>query len=355
MTAGDLAAIAARLAGSTALRAKRDIARVASCIDAAPAAVHRWREQTGRILLGDDTAAIPDGAGYLLLAAEGILPSFVERDPYFAGWCSVMVNVNDIAAMGGFPLALVDVFFHGPSSPVERVLSGMIDACRSYGVPLVGGHTTRQESEAISLSVAILGRADCLLTSFGAALGDVILFAVDLRGHYRSDFAFWNATRGRSAASLRGDLAALETLALGGVVNACKDVSNAGVVGTLLMMLEASGRGGVIDLDRIPRPDGVELERWLLTFPSYGFVFATNPDCAPTVRRVLGERGLACEAVGRVDDSSRLRLARHGDEALLWDLAKHPLTGFKSARSSEARERTTNLDKSARSSEAEPT
>ena len=60
------------------------------------------------IQLGDDCAAIPDGDGYLLLAAEGLWPQLVSQDPWFAGWCAIMVNISDIAAMGGTPTAVVD-------------------------------------------------------------------------------------------------------------------------------------------------------------------------------------------------------------------------------------------------------
>jgi uncharacterized protein len=323
----------ALLSGSAAFRSKRDIGRVAQALDAAPPAVERWQEQPRRVLLGDDAAAIPDGSGYLLLAAEGILPSLLERDPYFAGWCAVMVNVSDIAAMGGAPLAAVDVYFHANGSAADAVLAGLRDACRAYGVPLVGGHTTRSEHGPHVLAVAILGRADALLTSFGARPGDDILFAVDLRGGYRGDFPFWNAATGRAPQDLRDDLAVLGYLAASGVAHACKDVSNAGIAGTLLMLLEASGAGAVLDLDLVPRPAGVPLDRWLLTFPSFGFLFAVPPDRVASTLSPLRERGLACDRVGRVDATSRLRLVSGAREALLWDLAERPFTGFGPSRS----------------------
>ena len=321
-------ACVALLRRSVAFRSKRDIGRVAARIDPAPLAVNRWRDGGARILVGDDTAAIPDGDGYLLLAAEGILPALLDRDPYFAGWCSVMVNVSDVAAMGGFPLALVDVYFHGGTSDVEAVVTGIREACAAYGVPLVGGHTTRADEGAHALAVAILGRADRLLTSFGAREGDDLLVAVDLRGGYHRDFPFWNATPGRRPRDLRADLALLGTLAASSAVHACKDVSNAGFAGTLLMLLEASGAGGVLDLDRLPRPDDADLDRWLLTFPSYGFVLTASPERAGGVLALFRERGIACERVGTVDRSLQLRLASGGREAVLWDLARQPFTGF---------------------------
>jgi uncharacterized protein len=328
-----LESFVARLAASAAFRAKCDIASLAARIDVAPRAVDRWRETDSRILNGDDTAAIPDGDGHLLFAAEGILPRFLDRDPYFAGWSSVMVNVSDVAAMGGFPLAAVDVYFQAGASKADAVLSGIRDACLAYGVPLVGGHTTRSDGGPHALAVAILGRATTLLTSFGARDGDDVLAAVDLRGAYRGEFPFWNASAARDPTELRADLAVLGALAESGAVHACKDVSNAGIAGTLLMMLEASGAGGVLDLDRLPRPEGVELDRWVLTFPSFGFLLAVPPDESAAVSDRFRARGIACDRVGHVDGSSTLRLAAAGREAVLWDLARHPFTGFGPRRS----------------------
>jgi hypothetical protein len=318
----------ARLRASPAFRSKRDIGRLAARIDAAPSAVRRWRETGEAILVGDDAAAIPDGDGHLLFAAEGMLPGFLDRDPYFAGWCSVMVNVSDIAAMGGFPLAVVDVYFHSATSEVEAVVAGIRDACKAYGVPLVGGHTTRSDEGPHALAVAILGRATALLTSFGARDGDDVVLALDLCGGFHGAFPFWNASAARAPEDLRADLAVLGAVATAGAAHACKDVSNAGIAGTLLMMLEASGMGGLLELDRIPRPASVDLQQWLLTFPSYGFLLAAPPDRTPGVLALFRERDLVCERVGSVDGSSTLRLASGGREAPLWDLAEHPFTGF---------------------------
>src|SRR5690606_11401667 len=126
---------------------------------------------------GDDAAAIPDGDGYLLLAAEGMQAAFAQSDPWFAGYCSVMVNVSDVAAMGGRSLAAVDVLFTGSAGDNHRVLAGIKEASDAFGVPIVGGHTGRASGAPV-LAVAILGRAQRLLPSSGAQAGQSLLYAV---------------------------------------------------------------------------------------------------------------------------------------------------------------------------------
>src|ERR1700761_5228268 len=77
------------------------------------------------IRVGDDCAAIPDGDGYLLLAIEGFMNEFVAADPWFAGWCGVMVNLSDIAAMGGRPIAVVDAVWAQGEDQAVPVIEGL--------------------------------------------------------------------------------------------------------------------------------------------------------------------------------------------------------------------------------------
>ena len=134
------------------------------------------------IRVGDDCAAIPDGDQFLLFAAEGMLESFVANDPWFAGYSAVMVNLSDVAAMGGRPLAVIDVLWTPGLELSAPIWEGMAAASRAYGVPIVGGHTTSTRSGAAFLAAAVLGKASRLITSFDAQPGDDLLMAIDLRG-----------------------------------------------------------------------------------------------------------------------------------------------------------------------------
>ena len=104
-----------------------------------------------------------------------------------------------------------------------------------------------------------------------------------------------------------------------------------GVVGTLLMLLETSGVGAVLDLDAIPRPPEVPLDRWLVVFPSYGFLLSVRPERAAEAQAAFTRRALACAAVGQVDASRRLELRSGAEQQVMWDLAAEPLTGFSGA------------------------
>jgi uncharacterized protein len=323
LAAGNLAGLTEELRGRAELGMKRDI-QLPSRVFAA-ASTSAWFPSREPILNGDDTAALPDGDGYTLLAAEGMRPELIAADPWFAGFCSVMVNLSDVAAMGGRPWAVVDALFMG-SGENERVLEGMKAASELFGVPVVGGHTARVTGPTL-LSVAVLGRAKKLISSHGAKPGQALLMAIDLRGSFRLPGAF-NAATTASAADLRAGLAVLPELAEADLVHAGKDISMAGTCGSIAMLLETSGVGARLRLENVPAPSEVDPLRWLTAFPSYGYVLTAAPEDVPQICARFDAVGVACAQIGVVDESRRLVL-ESGDEAALYlDLRERPLTGF---------------------------
>lgn len=311
--------IVAGLKASRGLRGKRDIASVVSRLGIA--------DPKAAVPVGDDCAAIADGDTHLLLAIEGFINEFVAKDPWFAGWCGVMVNVSDVYAMGGRPMAVVDASWSADAAMQAQLLDGMAAASKTYGVPVVGGHSNLR-SEREQLAVAILGRASKLLSSFAARPGDALIAVTDLRGAYRPPYPHWNAATDAPAARLRGDLEVLPRLAEDGLCAAAKDISQAGVLGTLLMLMECSGVGAQVELDSVPRPARVSWAHWLLsTFPSYGFLLAVKPQQVRKVLARFAARELAAARIGVCDDSRQLHLSLGGQRRLAWDFAVQPLMG----------------------------
>lgn len=318
-------ALAALVRDSRGVRHKADIAAVVA---------HLGIGGGDLVPVGDDTAVIPDGkGGHLLLAIEGFVEDFVAADPWFAGYCGVMVNVSDVLAMGGRPVAVVDALWARDEACAVPLLAGMREAAARYGVPIVGGHSNLR-AQGGQLSVAILGRARRPVTSFGARCGDVLLVATDLDGRFRDPFPWWDASTGASPERLSEGMRVLPELAEAGLLTAAKDISMAGVVGTAMMLAEASGVGCAIDLDRLPMPGGIAIERWLAAFPSFGFVMTASAVDAPSIVNAFAQKGIACAAVGEVDDSDAVRIERGGASATVWDFAE-PLTGCARPRETE--------------------
>ncbi len=228
---------------------------------------------------------------------------------------------------GGQPIAVVDTIWSQAGALSEPLLEGMRAAAQTYNVPIVGGHTNTH-SPYNALSVAILGRANRLITSFNAQPGDVLLAAIDFRGKPHPKYPFWNAATQADPFQLRGDLAVLPFLAESGLCDAGKDISMGGIIGTLLMLLETSGCGASLNLDTIPCPAGLSLTQWLLCFPSYGFLLSVRPENAATVQSHFRKRDLVCEVIGEVQPTHQLVLHSHDESTVFWDLSQHCLTGF---------------------------
>ena len=238
--------------------------------------------------LGDDGAPVPGSD--LVAACDAILPSMVERDPEWAGWCSVLVNVNDLAAMGATPVGLLDALGARDASFAARVLSGLRAAAGAWGVPVLGGHT--QLGVPAALSVTALGRTARPVPAGGGRPGDDVRVTADLGGGWRRGHTGrqWDSTSHREPAVLRDQQRAV---ALAGPA-AAKDVSMAGLAGTLGMLAEASGCAAELDVAAVPRPVGPSVGDWLTCFPGYAMITAdrvgsTVPPPAPaTTSAVCG-------------------------------------------------------------------
>jgi uncharacterized protein len=280
---------------------------------------------------GEDAAVIDDGEEVMLLAADGIWSRLMEVDPEWSGYCAVLVNVHDIAAMGGWPVAMVDVLSVNSKEVADAVLRGLQKGIEKFRVPIIGGHL-HPDTPYSALDVAILGKArkDSVILSSTARPGDVIIAAADLDGkaHPRFNINF-DSTSFKDRDTLLRQLGAMRELGEAGLVKAGKDISNPGMLGTLGMLLETSGVGAVVDVDAILIPKGLDLQSWLKMYPGMGFVVTTRPENAEEVMKIFSRRGLTPAVIGKVVEDRRLVIRSGTDEAVLFDLAKECVTGIK--------------------------
>lgn len=223
--------------------------------------------------VGDDAAPVPGTD--LVAACDAILPSMVERDPGWAGWCSVLVNVNDLAAMGAAPVGLLDALGARDASFARRVLRGVAEAAAAWGVPVLGGHT--QLGVPAALSVTALGRPapGGPVPGGGGRPGDVLRLTADLGGSWRPGYsgAQWDSTSHRTPEQLRAQAGVVPALG----PTAAKDVSMSGAIGTIGMLAEASGCRAVVDVADVPAPAAAAAGDWLTCFPGFAIVSTERP------------------------------------------------------------------------------
>ncbi len=218
--------------------------------------------------IGDDCAVIPQRGGVDTLVSSDMLVEgshFLLEDigPYRLGWKSAAVNLSDIAAMGGRPMASFLAFALPEDFSVElarEFMRGYRDISLEFNCPLLGGDTT-SAPDRMSICVTVLGECP-----HGAAR---------LRSYAREgDLVCVSGPLGDSAAGLRiildgiGRDAAAEALverhylptprvdeglALSATpgVHAMMDISD-GVGSDLRHILEASGVGAEIDMAALP-------------------------------------------------------------------------------------------------------
>jgi hypothetical protein len=226
---------------------------------------------------------------------------------------------------------MVDVLSAGSSNLAEEVLSGMRKGIEKFKVPIVGGHL-HPDTPYSALDVAILGKAKkgAVILSSSAKPGDSVVVGIDLDGRVHPSFAInWDSTSFKAGEILLRQLGSMRELAERGLVTAGKDISNPGMLGTLGMLLESSRAGAVVDLDKIPKPEGMEMVAWQKMYPGMGFVVTTPAAKAEEVAGIFRGRGLTSAVIGRVTEKRRLLIESNAEKAVLFDFEAETITGIR--------------------------
>jgi len=288
---------------------------------------------SGKTLLGfgDDASALEIGnSQVVLMAADGMWGKLMEADPWWAGYCSVLVNVNDIAAMGGMPLGMTNVLSTQNEDICAQIMDGINEGVKKFGVPMVGGHV-HPDAPYNSLDVSITGimNREDLITSCGARPGHKVLVAIDLEGNVHPQFHLnWDTTTMKTAELVQAQIMAMNELARKHLVSAGKDISNPGTIGTLGMLLEASNVGATVQLEMIPRNTDVNLEDWLKLYPGAGFVLTAEEDNVGDIIKILEKVNITTRVVGSITLDRKLYLTSGEDKEVVFDFYTDKIMGI---------------------------
>lgn len=264
---------------------------------------------------GDDAAALHLQSGRALFAADMLMDSVhfdLRSTPAdLVGRKALAVNISDIAAMAGTPVAATVSLAlprHGGLAAGKELMRGLIDLARAYDVTVAGGDTNSWDGPLV-VSVAIFGEEHKKgsLQRSGARPGDWIFVTGHLGGSLKGKHLTFSP-RVREAKELHA------TMHLTSMI----DLSD-GLATDLRHILRASGVGGKLMRDEIPiTPDVLKsaptftdaLTSALGDGEDFELCFTVAPDDGDKLLRQGAIAGTLVTKIGEVI---------HKPEDLVWD------------------------------------
>jgi thiamine-monophosphate kinase len=263
--------------------------------------------------IGDDCALLRFEPGTETLVTVDMLMDGrhfrLDRDgPEAVGYKAMAVNLSDIAAMAGRPVAAVVAVAlprGGAVSIAQGIHHGMMPLIERFGVDLVGGDTNAWDGPLV-ISVTVMGETTERgpVRRSGARPGDAILVTGPLGG----------SLLGRH---LRPEPRVVEAVALHAFapIHAMIDLSD-GLTSDLAHILDESGKlGAILDADAIPihadarsmsAADGCSpLEHALNDGEDFELCLVVSPDVADRLMRsppapaVVHKVGVVTDGPGR--------------------------------------------------------
>lgn len=273
--------------------------------------------------IGDDAAVLEIPTGQHLVAATDTLNAGVhfptDTSAFDIGYKCLAVNLSDMAAMGAIPrwvllsLSLPDV----DSTWIESFMAGFNSLAQAHAVTLVGGDTTHGP---LSISVTALGLVEQgrQLTRNGAKAGDLIVVSGTLGGAARALEMLQSGQQPVADRHLldRPDPRVLLGRALVGHANTCIDISD-GLLADLGHVLESSGRGARIHVDKLPQADNLsELDeevRWTYQLSGgddYELLFTLPAEQHAALENWVAELDIDLSIIGEIEANEGIRCIR---------------------------------------------
>jgi len=276
---------------------------------------------------GDDCAVVRVDGRRLLLTTDLLIEKVHFRRDWMTareiGFKAMRVNLSDIAAMGGRPLYALISLGLPKSSPVSfarNLFRGLRDAAEEAGCSIVGGDT--DASDRVIINVALIGEAEKIfLTRHGARAGDDLYVTGTLGGSALGLKALQKKRRKGFEPFIRNHVTPPLRIKVGQFltrlrgVHALIDLSD-GLAGDLRHVLDQSGVGAMVEIERIPVPKGfaefARRARALKIHPvdvalaggeDYELLFAASP----RVKMAGKIHGVPITKIGRITRKTDLR------------------------------------------------
>ena len=256
---------------------------------------------------GDDCALLKFGNKYLLAAADQVISNvhyLADTTPELIAAKLLKRNLSDIAAMGGVPLwALTTLAVKGRSDEwLERFFTGLEQCAEKYNVAIAGGDLAGLPAELDCASLTILGEVTmeqvCLRKN--AQPGDYIM----ITGYLGDTFASGHHLH------FEPRLAEGRFLAENNFSCCMMDISD-GIAADLPKLLEQSGKGAVVELDKLPCRNNCSYKNALSDGEDYELLFTVAGDKLPRLKKAW-QFAAPLTCIGRITESTDLIYTLNG-------------------------------------------
>ena len=296
----------------------------------------------------DDAAVLQVSADLAICFTADFITPLVD-DPWQWGRIAAANSISDVYAMGGKPLAALNLVCWPNCLPLEmlgRVMAGGASAAAESECLVVGGHTVDDKQPKYGMAVIGTVHPDRILRNQGASPGDRLYLTKPLgTGIMATAFKADLAAPGEVEAAVQSMCAvnrAASEAALAAGARALTDVTGFGLAGHLTEMLGRDGRLGVrLSAEALPVLPGVRgyMEMGIIPGGAYrnrdayqGRVELAHPACqalemllydpqtsggllvaipeekGELFERESRDRRLAGALIGHFDDSGRIRV-----------------------------------------------
>lgn len=275
--------------------------------------------------IGDDCAVLPIGTGEALLfttdmLTEGIHFLRAATSAHELGHKSLAVNLSDIAAMGGRPVATL-LSLSLPADTIDNwaleFMEGYRELSERFGVALIGGDTTRS-ANGIAINVTAIGRADAthIKRRSDARIGDTIFVTGELgaSGAGLKDILGGRYDTPLAAGHRNPQPQIAEGLWLGArpEVHAMMDLSD-GLASDIRHILERSHCGARLDTERIPVASGADTQLAACGGEDYKLLFTAESTAANRLAHdFLKTFGVPLHPVGTITHDPELIWQENG-------------------------------------------
>ncbi|WAM30514.1 AIR synthase family protein [Caldicellulosiruptor naganoensis] len=284
--------------------------------------------------IGEDSAAVDIKGDIAVITTDPITAA-----SSMAGYLSVVVVCNDLAAAGAEPIGVLSTILMPPESSQDefvQILEEIKEACKRFNVQLLGGHSEVSPIVTKPLIVSTgFGKVQrhMLISTKGAKVGDKIIVTKTLG--IEGTLILYNKEKER----LRRILTPHEISEIEDYINrlsvieegliarkyasSMHDITEGGLFGAIYEVCKASKKGAKIYEDKIVLSNSVKKVSSFFNLNPYklissGSMLITTSEEDDLISE-LKEKGIGCCVIGEIVEDTKIEFISSNGESILID------------------------------------